>query len=178
LAVLSPELDCKFVLDVKPKGDDYGACIGEIADLCRKHGVFNNFIIQVYCPGDYDVVRSLPFHGVMIAFWKNYSNIFSSSATTFFHHCNEAGHFDFVAASVDFRRINKGDQILDIQRRGYFEGAAVQIYIHGQPEEKESELLASGYGLFSHHIRITEERPASPLRRWFSRLLTSSTFVR
>jgi hypothetical protein len=152
LAVLSPEFQCKFILDVKPKGGDYEACLDEISNLCRKYGVFENFIIQVYCTEDYEVVRRFPFHGVMIAFWKNFSNIFSGPAVTFFRHCSERGNFDFVGASVDFRRINKDDSVLDVRNKRHFGMSDVQIYIHAQPDEKESELLTMGYGIFSHHV--------------------------
>ncbi|MGB7240484.1 MAG: hypothetical protein WBC93_00170 [Sulfitobacter sp.] len=150
LALLSVGMDCKFILDIKPKAQGYKDVLVLIAAACQKFGVFDKFIIQVYSRDDFYATSHYPFHGIMIAFWKNFRNIFSQSATRFFRTCVKQDPAKFIAASVNFKRIFQDGKIVDIADQNFFRGSGVTIFIHGQPKKHEAALLDAGYGLFTH----------------------------
>jgi len=154
LVKLSLTLGSKFIIDVKPKEDGYEKCILEIAAICSKYEAFGNFIVQVYCEDDYltVTVKNLPFHGVMIALWKYHSNIYAKKAALFCTFCAQDSQFDFIGTSVFFKRLQRGGTIKDVKSWNYFKETGLPIYVHGQPEEFESDLLDMGYGIFTHFV--------------------------
>lgn len=153
LCKISKKLNVKFILDLKATDADYEESINYIAKLCMEYDVFSNFIIQVYERSDMHSVNKYPFHGVMIALWKNYGNIFSENAMKFVSTAiNTSLHFDFVALSIRYKRPKPQTINIDNNRFTYYQNFNIPIYLHGQSDSDEEMILSRGFGLFTHNI--------------------------
>ena len=140
------------VLDIKTAQEkDYPAALSEIMHYCSKYGVLDQTIVQIYSIDDFNTALELGFPNVILALWKNFSNVWTQECRNCVDYCFDFDHTGFRALSIAARHFWRNGSYIGEKLEEYAFNKTGSIFLHGQPAEAEAVLLERGFGLFTHH---------------------------
>lgn len=146
------DTDASVVLDIKTSAPEgYARALSEIMAHCTRLGVTDRTIVQIYSEHDFDCARKLGLEHVILALWKNFGNVWSPECRACIDYCFSPDHAGFRALSMAARHFWKDNRFAADKLARYAFGKTDMVFLHGQPETAERELLARGFGLFTHN---------------------------
>lgn len=148
------------VLDLKSESiDQYSIDVGEVATLANLHKVRHKIIPQAYSKEDIDAAAAAGFENLMVALWKNHSNVRTDDCQSLIEYAFPKGSVKgtvdrpFRALSVAARHFwRDGENVATGLAQKMFSRSSM-VFVHGQPEAAEADLMARGFGLFSHNAK-------------------------